>query len=142
MKHFSKENLTLKGVIFHNLKELLGDKESNYWDARRRIDELSLERKEKIVLGFTEVKLPFNHNYSIMPNIITCVDDLLLKSDRRCDFATGSNKPVPLTADPIVIDLNDSNSSEACAECVSVSGSREKNMERNATGSIDCSNRE
>ncbi|KAL8218016.1 hypothetical protein R6Q57_021389 [Mikania cordata] len=40
-------------------------------------------RKEKIGLGFTEVKPPFNHNYSSMPNINTYVDDLLLKTHRR-----------------------------------------------------------
>ncbi|KAL8217995.1 hypothetical protein R6Q57_021368 [Mikania cordata] len=39
------------------------------------------------------------------------------------EFTTGSNKPVPLTEDPIVTELNDSNSSEVCAESVSVSES-------------------
>ncbi|KAL8202160.1 hypothetical protein R6Q57_011307 [Mikania cordata] len=51
-----------------------------------------------------------------MPNINTSVDDLLLKSDRRFDFTTGSNKPVPLTTDPVVADLNDSNRSKVYAE--------------------------
>ncbi|KAL8229696.1 hypothetical protein R6Q57_014596 [Mikania cordata] len=51
-------------------------------------------RKEKIGFGFTEVKPPFNHNYSIMSNINTSVDELLLKLDRRFEFTTGSNKPV------------------------------------------------
>ncbi|KAL8204468.1 hypothetical protein R6Q57_010091, partial [Mikania cordata] len=75
-------------------------RESNYRDARRRIDELTSDlehlksqlskskiqadmRKSKIGIGFTKVKPPFNHNYSIMPNINTSVDDLLLKSDQR-----------------------------------------------------------
>ncbi|KAL8202123.1 hypothetical protein R6Q57_011270 [Mikania cordata] len=74
--------------------------------------DVECRRKEKIGLGFTEVKPPFNHNYSIMPNINTSADDLLLKSDRRFDFTTGSNKPVPITADLVVTDLNVSNSSK------------------------------
>ncbi|KAL8228375.1 hypothetical protein R6Q57_015959 [Mikania cordata] len=79
---------------------------------------------EKIGLGLTKVKPPFNHNYSIMPNINTSVHDLLLKSDRRFDFTVGSNKPMHLTADPVVTYLDDSNSSKVCAESVSVSGSK------------------
>ncbi|KAL8225877.1 hypothetical protein R6Q57_018434 [Mikania cordata] len=78
-------------------------------DVQRRI-------KEKIGIGFTEVKPPFNHNYSIMPNINTSVDDLLMKSDRRCDFATGSSKPVPLTAGPVETDPNISNDYEVCRD--------------------------
>ncbi|KAL8224208.1 hypothetical protein R6Q57_019683 [Mikania cordata] len=76
------------------LKELLSDKESDYRDARRR------EKGQNWAY----------HNYSIMPNINTSVDDLLLKSDR---------------------------SSEFCAESVRVSGSREKKEERSASRSID-----
>ncbi|KAL8224191.1 hypothetical protein R6Q57_019666 [Mikania cordata] len=98
-----------------NKHKLLSDKEYNYRDARRRIDELSSDleqpetqlsktktiadkyeysstvmakmidvhhrRKEKIKLSFTEVKPPFNRNYSIMPNTNKSVDHLLLKSD-------------------------------------------------------------
>ncbi|KAL8205624.1 hypothetical protein R6Q57_009175, partial [Mikania cordata] len=41
-----------------------------------------------------------------MPNINTSVDDMLLKYDRRFDFATGSSKPFPLTTDPVETDLN------------------------------------
>ncbi|KAL8217928.1 hypothetical protein R6Q57_021301 [Mikania cordata] len=69
----------------------------------------------KIGIGFTEVKPPFNHNYSIMPNINTYVVDLLFKSDRRFDFATGSSKPVPLITDPIEINPNISDDSKVCA---------------------------
>ncbi|KAL8223299.1 hypothetical protein R6Q57_020698 [Mikania cordata] len=78
--------------------------------------DVQCRRKDKIGLGFTEVKLLFNHNFSIMPNINTSVDDLLLKSDRRFDFTTGSNKQVPLTADLVATDLNDSNSSKSSEE--------------------------
>ncbi|KAL8209431.1 hypothetical protein R6Q57_006163 [Mikania cordata] len=86
-----------------------------------KVDEKHNEcrRKEKIGLGFTEVKPPFNHNYSIMPNINTSVDDLLLKSDRRCDFTTGSNKPVPFTTDHVATDRNVSDDSEVCADSLS-----------------------
>ncbi|KAL8229308.1 hypothetical protein R6Q57_014208 [Mikania cordata] len=51
-----------------------------------------------------------------MPNINTSVDDLLLKSDRRCDFTNGSSKQVPLTADPIETGPNISDDSEVCAD--------------------------
>ncbi|KAL8214195.1 hypothetical protein R6Q57_003644 [Mikania cordata] len=79
-------------------------------------------RKKKIGLGFTEVKPAFNPNYSMMPNTNTSVDNLLMKSDRRCDFTTGSNKPIPLTADPVVTDPNISDDSEVCADSLSDTG--------------------
>ncbi|KAL8249381.1 hypothetical protein R6Q59_006249 [Mikania micrantha] len=37
---------------------------------------------------------------------------MLLKLDRMFEFTTGSNKPVPLRADPVMTDLNDSDSYE------------------------------
>ncbi|KAL8231997.1 hypothetical protein R6Q57_001775 [Mikania cordata] len=106
-----KKKLDVERRDISQLKELLSDKESNYRDARRRIDELSA-KKEKIGLGFTAVTPPFNHNYSIMPNINISVDDMLMKSDRRCDFTTDS--------------LNDT-------------GPTEKNEERSDGKSTECS---
>ncbi|KAL8215963.1 hypothetical protein R6Q57_022800 [Mikania cordata] len=84
--------------------------------------DVQCRRKVKIGIGFTEVKPPFNHNYSIMPNINTYFDDLLLKSDRRCDFTTGSRKPVPLTVDPVETSLNISDDSEVCADFLNDTG--------------------
>ncbi|KAL8205557.1 hypothetical protein R6Q57_009108 [Mikania cordata] len=67
------------------------------------------------------------------------VDDKRNESGRRFDFTPGSSKPVPLTAAPIVTDLNGSNSSKVCVESVSVLGSKERKEERGATRSTDCS---
>ncbi|KAL8228481.1 hypothetical protein R6Q57_016065 [Mikania cordata] len=58
----------------------------------------------------------------MMPNINTSVDILLMKTDRRFDFTTGSNKPIPLTADPVVTDPNISDDSEVCADSLSDTG--------------------
>ncbi|KAL8211093.1 hypothetical protein R6Q57_005530 [Mikania cordata] len=69
-----------------------------------------------------------------MPRINTSVDDLALQSDHAYEFPT---KPVLLTVDPIVSDV--SNASEVCAEKLSVSGSEEKEGERSAGRSTDCS---
>ncbi|KAL8226053.1 hypothetical protein R6Q57_018610 [Mikania cordata] len=89
-------------------------------------------KKEKIGLDFTAVTPPFNHNYSIMPNINTFVDDLLIKSDRRCDFTTGSNIPIPLTTDPVETDPNISDDSEVYGDSLNDTGLRGKNEERSA----------
>ncbi|KAL8214043.1 hypothetical protein R6Q57_003492 [Mikania cordata] len=70
-------------------------------------------RNETIGLGSMEVKSLFNNNYSIMPKINKFVDYLLLKSNRRCEFTAGSSKPVPLTANPVLTDLNNSDSFES-----------------------------
>ncbi|KAL8217987.1 hypothetical protein R6Q57_021360 [Mikania cordata] len=43
--------------------------------------DVQCRRKEKIGLSFTKVKPSFNHNYSIMPNINTSVDDLLMSTN-------------------------------------------------------------
>ncbi|KAL8205673.1 hypothetical protein R6Q57_009224 [Mikania cordata] len=69
-----------------------------------------------------------------MSRINTSVDDLALQSDHACEFPT---KPVFLTVDPIVSDV--SNISEVCAENLSISGSEEKEGERSAGRSTDCS---
>ncbi|KAL8214152.1 hypothetical protein R6Q57_003601 [Mikania cordata] len=84
--------------------------------------DIQWRKKSKIGIGFTEVKPPFNHNYSIMPNINTSVDDMLLKSNRRFDFTTGSSKPIPLTTDPIETSPNISDVSEVCAESLNETG--------------------
>ncbi|KAL8226040.1 hypothetical protein R6Q57_018597, partial [Mikania cordata] len=116
------------------LKELLSDKESNYRDSRRwiveissvleqdktelsktkiRVDKYDYAREGNIIgLGYTEVKLLFNHNYSIMPKINKSVDELLLKSDRRFEFTNGSSKLASLTADHVLTDLNSSDNPE------------------------------
>ncbi|KAL8226753.1 hypothetical protein R6Q57_016585 [Mikania cordata] len=94
-------------------------------------------RKVKIGIGFTEVKPPFNHNYSIMPNINTSVDDLLLKSYRRRDCITGSSKPVPLTADPVETSPNIPDDSQVCADSLNDTGLRRKNEERSAGRSTE-----
>ncbi|KAL8224194.1 hypothetical protein R6Q57_019669 [Mikania cordata] len=101
--------------------------------------DVQCRRKSKIGIGFTEVKPPFNHNYSIMPNINTFVDHLLLKSNRRCDFNTGSDKPVSLTIDPIETGPNISDDSEMCADSLNKTGVRGKIEERSARRSTDCS---
>ncbi|KAL8214151.1 hypothetical protein R6Q57_003600 [Mikania cordata] len=153
------------------LKELLSDKESNYRDAGRRIDELTAEleylktqlsktkfhankyeyaitavasmvdfpcrKKEKIRLGFTAVTPPFNHNYSIMPNINISFDDLLMKSERMFDFTTGSNKSVPLIADPVETDPYISNNSEVCVDSLNDIGLWGKNEERSSWKSTE-----
>ncbi|KAL8204570.1 hypothetical protein R6Q57_010193 [Mikania cordata] len=97
------------------------------------------QEKGDIGLAFTTLKPPFNHNYSIMPNINTSVDDLLMKSDQRFDFTTGSNKPVPLTADPVETDPNISDDSGVCADSLNDTGLRRKNKERSAGRSTECS---
>ncbi|KAL8228445.1 hypothetical protein R6Q57_016029, partial [Mikania cordata] len=56
-----------------------------------------------------------------MPKVNMFVDDLLLKSDRRYEFTTDSDKPISLTVDPILSDLNRSDDSEVCAEDLIVS---------------------
>ncbi|KAL8265312.1 hypothetical protein R6Q59_023442 [Mikania micrantha] len=66
-----------------------------------------------------------------MPRINTSVDDLQSDSDRACDFPT---KPVVLEIDPIM-----TNDYEVCAEKLRVSGSEEKEVERSARRSTDCS---
>ncbi|KAL8226054.1 hypothetical protein R6Q57_018611 [Mikania cordata] len=91
-----------------------------------------LVKKEKIGLDFTALTPPFNHNYSIMPNINTFVDDLPIKSDRRCDFTTSSNIPIPLTTDPVETDPNISDDSEVCGDSLNDTGLRGKNEERSA----------
>ncbi|KAL8224053.1 hypothetical protein R6Q57_019528 [Mikania cordata] len=168
-----KKKLDAERRDISKLKELLSDKESSYWDAKRQIEEITLELnqvktklsktkirakkydyssnlgakminveirgREATRLGYSEVKPPFNHNYSIMPKINTSVDDLLLKSDRRHEFTTGSNKPVSLTVDPILSDLNHSDDSEVCAEGLIVSGQSEEMENETAGRSTDCS---
>ncbi|KAL8226607.1 hypothetical protein R6Q57_016439 [Mikania cordata] len=61
------------------------------------------------------------------------------KANRRFEFTTGSSKLVPLSADPVMTDLNNSDDSEVCAENLSVSGRREKEEERSASRSTYCS---
>ncbi|KAD3640176.1 hypothetical protein E3N88_29399 [Mikania micrantha] len=94
--------------------------------------DVEIRGREPMGLGYSEVKPPFNHNYSIMPKINKSVDDLLLKSDRMCEFTIGSDKPVSLTVDPILSDLNRSNDSEVCVEDLSVS-SRKKVTKAHST---------
>ncbi|KAL8214138.1 hypothetical protein R6Q57_003587 [Mikania cordata] len=98
-------------------------------------------KKEKRAkgIGYKECEPPFNHNYSIMPNINTSVDDLLLKSDRRCDFSTGTNKLVSLTADAIETSPNISDDSEMCADSLNKTGVRGKIEERSARRGTYCS---
>ncbi|KAL8228442.1 hypothetical protein R6Q57_016026 [Mikania cordata] len=94
---------------------------------------------EKIGLGFTKVKPPFNRNYSIVPNINTSVDELLLKSHRRCDFTIGSCKPVSLTADSVETDINISDDFEVCADSLNDTGLMGENEEISAGRSTECS---
>ncbi|KAD4385615.1 hypothetical protein E3N88_25784 [Mikania micrantha] len=147
LKYFNSEFLKNEGVFKRKLeaegrdvarlKELLSDKESNYRDARRKIDELTLELDQvKTQLSKTSVKCEkFDYSSKVLENmhakINTSVDDLELDSDRACDFPT---KPVILTVDPVM-----TNDSEVCAEKLSVTASEEKEVERSARRSTDCS---
>ncbi|KAL8244166.1 hypothetical protein R6Q59_010424 [Mikania micrantha] len=74
-----------------------------------------------------------------MPNINTSLDDLLLKSDRRFDFTTGSSKSVPLTADPVETGPNISDDSEVCADRLNNTGVRGNIEERSAWRRTECS---
>ncbi|KAL8204448.1 hypothetical protein R6Q57_010071 [Mikania cordata] len=85
--------------------------------------DVEIKGREPTRLGYSEVKPPFNHNYSIMPKINKSIDDLLLKSDRRSYFSY----------------LNRSNDSEVCEEDLSVSGRSEEEEERSVGRSTYCS---
>ncbi|KAL8214193.1 hypothetical protein R6Q57_003642 [Mikania cordata] len=69
----------------------------------------------------SDVEPPFNHNHSSMPRINKSVDDLLSKLDLGHEFSTGSSKPVSLTIDHELKDMNCSDDSEICAEKLSSS---------------------
>ncbi|KAL8209149.1 hypothetical protein R6Q57_008561 [Mikania cordata] len=95
--------------------------------------------RETIGLGYTKVKPPFNHNYSIMPKINKSVDDLLLKSDRKFELTTGSNKPVSLTTDPVLTNLDGSDNPEVCVEILCVTVRSKEKEEKSACRSTHCS---
>ncbi|KAL8200002.1 hypothetical protein R6Q57_011341 [Mikania cordata] len=101
--------------------------------------DVEIRGREPMGLGYSEVKPPFNHNYSILPKINKSVDDLLLKSDRMYEFTIGSEKTVSLTIDPILSDLNRSDDSEVCVEDLSVSGRSEEEEEKSVGRSTNCS---
>ncbi|KAL8228439.1 hypothetical protein R6Q57_016023 [Mikania cordata] len=104
-----------------------------------RLVDFKIRGREPTGLGYSDVKPPFNHNYSIMPKINKSVDDQLLKSDQKFEFTTDSSKQVSLTIDPILTDLNRSDNSEVCAEDLSISGRSEEEEERSAGRSTNCS---
>ncbi|KAL8218055.1 hypothetical protein R6Q57_021428 [Mikania cordata] len=104
-----------------------------------KVADMHNEGREPTRLDYSEVKPPFNHTYSIMPKINKSVDDLLLKSDRSYEFTTSSNKPVSLTLDPILSDLNHSDDFEVCAEGLSVSGQSKEEEKRSARRRTNCS---
>ncbi|KAL8205677.1 hypothetical protein R6Q57_009228 [Mikania cordata] len=151
-----KKKLDAERRGISKLKELLSDKESNYRDPRCQIDEISLElEKSKTELSKTKIIV---EKYEYVSNVVAklvdvenrgketiglgftkCVDDLLLKLDRWFEFTSGSSKQVPLIADPVLTDSNSSENSEVCAESSSVTGRREKEEERSASRSTNCS---
>ncbi|KAL8217988.1 hypothetical protein R6Q57_021361, partial [Mikania cordata] len=146
-----KKKLDAERRDISQLKELLSDKESNYRDARRHIDELTSELEHlKTQLSKTKIHAEkYEYASTLVASMvyfqcrkrekIGIVFTVLLKSDRRYDFATGSSKPVPLTANPVETDLNISDDSEACADSLNDTGLRGKNEERSVGRSIDCS---
>ena len=68
-----KRKLEVEGRDVARLKELLSDKESNYRDARRKIDELTLELDQvKIQLSKTSVKCDkFDYSSKVVENMTT-----------------------------------------------------------------------
>ncbi|KAL8228472.1 hypothetical protein R6Q57_016056 [Mikania cordata] len=69
-----------------------------------------------------------------MPRVNTSYDDLIFKSDSSHEFP---NETIQLTIDPTLPNVSDV--SEVCAEKVSVTGLAEKEEERSARRSTECS---
>ncbi|KAD5802663.1 hypothetical protein E3N88_14023 [Mikania micrantha] len=159
-----KRKLEVEGQDVARLKELLSDKESNYRDARRKIDELALELDQvKTQLSKTSVKCEqFDYSSKVLENMVSihfkrdnkglgykecappfnhnysCMPRINTSvDDLELDSSRACDfptEPVMHTADPIM-----TNDSEVCAEKLIVAGLKEKKVERSAGKSTECS---
>ncbi|KAD6796331.1 hypothetical protein E3N88_07227 [Mikania micrantha] len=120
-------------------EELLSDKESNYRDAKCRIEEITLELDQvKTWLSKPKIRA---EKYDYSDNLVASMLRSGEGSQRGLvihEFTTGSNKPVSLTVDPILSDLKHSDDSKVYVEGLSVSGQSEKKEERSAGRSTYC----
>ncbi|KAL8226099.1 hypothetical protein R6Q57_018656 [Mikania cordata] len=145
--------LKVKKICFC-LRELLSDKESNYRDARRRIDELTSEfEKLKSKLNKSNIHVDkSDYASTAVANMI----DVQCRKKSKIGIGFTEVKPtfnhnysimpnintfvhVSLTIDPIETGPNISDDSKVCADSLNKTGVRGKIEERSAGRSTDCS---
>ncbi|KAD4180306.1 hypothetical protein E3N88_28897 [Mikania micrantha] len=175
LKYFNSEFLKNEGIFKRKLeaesrdvarlKELLSDKESNYREARRKIDELTLELDQvKSQLSKSSIKCErFDYSSKVLENMTSmrfrekrgsgigysecappfnqnysCMPRINTSID---DLELDSSYACDFPTEPVVISADPviTDDSEVCAEKLSVAGLKEEKVERSAGRSTDCS---